>query len=155
VQYAIISIIKLYGKLHSIESIKGLYFTKQKEGVFIMTEQKEQTEKQADYENFGDVNPLDHGGIWVKQINKTEYEIIKNIPETLEIYNMSIDITDSWLEKDSVMSYLGMTERDFDPLWFAIGCTDYYGVLNFGEIYKMESEKELMEFLTARGIKAE
>jgi hypothetical protein len=118
------------------------------------TEQKEQ-EQQNIYENFGDVNPLDHGGIWVKQINKTEYEIVKNIPETNEIYDLSIDITDSWIEKNDVMSFIGMTNESFDPLWFAIGCTDYYSPENFGSIYKMYDEKELIEFLNARGITAE
>lgn len=113
------------------------------------------TEKQNSYENYGDVNPLDHGGIWVKQITETQYEIIKNIPETNELFDMSIDITDNWIEKEGVMSFIGMDEQSFDPVWYAIGCTDYYSPENFGSIYKMESEKELIEFLNARGIKAE
>jgi hypothetical protein len=109
-------------------------------------------EKQNNYENYGDVNPLEHGGIWVKQINENEYEVIKNIPETSEVYDLSIDITDSWIEKDSIMSFVGMSEEEFDPVWYAIGCTNYYSPENFGSIYKMESEKELIEFLNARGI---
>jgi len=113
------------------------------------------TEKRYDFINYGDVNPLDHGGIWVKEINEAVFEIVKNIPETKELYYLEVDITDTWIEKEGVMSFIGMTEEEFNPVWYAIGCTDYYSPENFGSIYKMETQTELIEFLNARGIKAE
>lgn len=104
------------------------------------------------YENYGDVNPLEHGGIWVKRESKNEYEILKNNPETNTLYDLLVDITDSWIEKDSVMSFIGMTEENFNPLQFAIGCTDYYSPENFGNTYKYETQNELIDMLFARGI---
>ena len=51
---------------------------------------------------------------------------------------VSVDISDSWIDKAAVMSYAGMCEEDFDPLHFAIACTDYYSWDNFGADYSRD-----------------
>lgn len=107
---------------------------------------------EKDYINYGDVNPLEHGGIWVRQTGKNSFDILKNIPETNELYDLLVEIDDSWIEKDAVMSYIGMTKEDFDPLQFAIGCTEYYSPENFGNIYKCKTQNELIDILFAREI---
>ena len=45
---------------------------------------------------------------------------------------VSVDINDAWIDKTAVMSFAGMTEEAFDPLHFAIACTEYYSWENFG-----------------------
>lgn len=104
--------------------------------------------------NYGDINPLEHGGIWLKQTNETEYEIIKNNPENNLLYDLSVNISDSWIEKEKVMSFIGMTEETFDPILFAIGCTDYYNFMNFGGKWEV-SQGELINFLKSHGITIE
>lgn len=56
--------------------------------------------------------------------------------------------------KKTKMSYIGMTEEDFDEELFAIGCVDYYGSANFGCPYPepVESEKEVIDLLKLKGI---
>ena len=108
------------------------------------------TEEQ--YENYGDANPLMHGGIWVKKIGETEYEIIKNDPEDETLSDLTVDISDHWLQKHDVMSYIGMTEETFDPIHFAIGCTDYHSPDNFGSFYRNYNEEKVIKFLKNRGI---
>lgn len=104
------------------------------------------------YENYGDINPLVHGGVWVKQINETTFSIIENVPGTNRLKNMEVDISSTWIERESVMSFIDMTEEDFDALWFAVGCSHFYGVDNFGQSYECVSEEELIEQLNTRGI---
>lgn len=98
------------------------------------------TNNNSNWENFGDVNPLKHGGIFIKrdtEINpETCFYIVKNVydcdGEKHIIYDLYVDITDSWIEKQDVMEFIGMTENDFDSIQYAIGCTDYYSMENFG-----------------------
>jgi hypothetical protein len=107
----------------------------------------------TNWENFGDVNPLDHGGIWIMQGSETCYRIVKFYPEESDsdpsqLQNLYVDISDDWIEKKEVMSCIGMTAEDFDPIWYAIGCTDYYSCQNFG-CYQPEN------FETKEAVKAE
>lgn len=108
--------------------------------------------KKQNYFNYGDVNPIEHGGIWVKKIDNHTFEIIKNIPETNELLDLKVDITDSWIERERVMSFIGMTEKEFNPIWFAIGCINYYSADNFGGTIKCSNKNELIDILFYRGI---
>lgn len=103
--------------------------------------------------NYGDVNPIEHGGIWVKQVNETDFEIARNIPDNCEFQDMCVNICDSWIDRTGVMNFIGMIEEDFNPVQFAIGCIYYYGVENFGSYFNYESEQQLQELLNSRGIK--
>lgn len=112
--------------------------------------------KSDQYTNYGDVNPLDYGGIWVKYLGNNEYDIIQNTPDeekenNQSVYDLTVNITDSWIERKLIMSYIGMTEENFDPLEYAIGCINYYAPENFGSSYNMSTE-ELIDFLKARNI---
>jgi len=106
----------------------------------------------AQWKAYGDINPLDHGGIWVQKESESCYRIVKFYPEESEenssqLMDLYVDITDSWIEKDSVMSYIGMTEEDFDPIQYAIGCTEYYSCANFG-CYQPETFNTRDEVIT-------
>lgn len=113
------------------------------------------------YINYGDCNPLEHGGIWVLQENTgmgitTQYGIVKNIfdadSEKIYLYDLGIDISDEWLDKKAVMLCTGMTEQTFDNVQFAIACIDYYSFENFGTKTELDTIEELTEELKAYGI---
>ena len=106
----------------------------------------------SEYKNYGDVNPLDYGGIWVKQTGETEYDIIKYNPDESTFDDLLVDISDSWIEHEHVMNYIGMAEETFDPIQFAIGCTEFYSIENFGHSYIIIDREEMIIILKARGI---
>jgi hypothetical protein len=114
--------------------------------------------------NYGDANPLTWGGTWVMSDEEANgetfrgcYYIIKYTPENNEILDLYVDVNDSWLERESIMDYIGMTEETYDEIQYAIGCTDYYSYLNFGcnEPIKCKDEKDVIKELKKFGIKAE
>jgi len=123
-----------------------------------MNDSKKQT-----WENFGDVDPLE-GGVYVQQDGDTTYRVIKveywydtEDDKPYRIADCYIDMDDiegSWIEKDRVMSFIGMTEKDFDPIWFMLGAIDYYGPMNFGDdrFNTFLSEEEVLTQLKAYGI---
>ena len=108
------------------------------------------------YINYGDVNPIEHGGIFVLQESETSFRIVKNEFDGSKkhyLFDLHIDISDTWIDKESVLSYIGMTELDFDPVQYAIGCTEYYSYLEFGgnaEVYA--TKKELIAAYAEYGI---
>lgn len=72
---------------------------------------------------------------------------MKKIHSFLQIV---IDITDDQIEKDAVMSFIGMDEKSFDPIEYAVGCIDYYGAENFSSPYlgykfTMEEIKDILK----------
>ena len=86
------------------------------------------------YTNYGDVDFFEYG-ILVEKESDTEFSILRCVPysdeENLYMFALlHVDVNDDWIDRDAVMSYLGMNE--FDPIHFAIGCTDYYSWENFG-----------------------
>jgi len=48
-----------------------------------------------------------------------------------------------------------MTNDNFDPIEYAIGCISYYASENFGAVYYNQSEADVVEFLKCRGIEVE
>lgn len=107
----------------------------------------------CDYENYGDANPLKHGGIWVKQIGYNIFNIVGNIPETAELYNVEVDIKSRCIDRQEVTAVAEALCEDYvDPTWFAIACIIYYGAHDFGETYIYKTEEELIEKLNNLGI---
>ena len=99
-------------------------------------------ENKREWENYGDVTPPE-GGRYVRSNGDGSY----NVVEVAQVYEYdrdtgyqvahymidTSDIEDSWIDKEDVMSFIGMTEATFDPIWFLLGAVDYYGWENFGE----------------------
>lgn len=93
------------------------------------------------YKNYGDVNFFDYGVlVQCNKNNENEYDIIKCNPDcdTENNYLLTmdcIDITDSWIDKHDVCSYIGLRDFSIDyteeeKILFAIGAIDYYGTQN-------------------------
>lgn len=112
------------------------------------------------YINYGDVNFFEYGCLVDAEHSDTEIKVLYCRPfddeEDLYYYaDCLVDITDSWIDKKSVMDFMGITEETFDAVQFAIGCIEYYGVENFSDSYmgyrftREEIEKDLRNYLIA------
>ena len=97
--------------------------------------------KEEKFENYGDVS-LTEGARFVKKVGDTEYQIVStDFIEDCEddkcyiVTDCLVDISDSWIDKEDVMSYAGMVAIDVrdDPIRYALSCLSYYGWCNFGE----------------------
>lgn len=105
------------------------------------------------YINYGDRNFFDTGILVDTEHSDTEFPMILCRPyddeENLYQFNeVTVDITGEWIDRASVMSFIGMTEETFDPVQFAIGCTSYYSWDNFGQPYHYDwqrADRELIE----------
>ena len=91
-----------------------------------------------EWTNYGDVTPQE-GGRYLKEFTPGCYDVAAVVyfddvdKYIIDRYQIDIaDIDESWIDKKDVMSFLGMTEEDFDPIWFLLGAVDYYGSANFG-----------------------
>lgn len=102
------------------------------------------------YKNYGDVNFLEYG-LLVEEEKKNEiYKMIicrlYSDKENKYIYGSCyVDITDSWIEKNEVMDYIGMSEENFEPIQFAIGCIEYYSLEYFGLFGNDYTKEEIIE----------
>lgn len=90
------------------------------------------------YRNYGDKNFFETG-ILVEDpaTSKAEFNMLLCRPysdaeDLFQFSAVTVDINDAWIDRDAVMSFAGMTEDAFDPLHFAIACTEYYSWENFG-----------------------
>lgn len=86
-------------------------------------------------ENYGDVNWLEHGGIFVEVTNITEVNIItvnKEEEGKWRIANVMVDIADEWINWQQVNEYGGLNE-DSPMIDKAIIVLSYYGTLEFGD----------------------
>ena len=116
------------------------------------------------FKNYGDRNFLQYGCLVDNEHNENEVRVLycrpfdEPNPETGEIEYLFADCTvcvdDDWIDRKSVMDYIGMTDETYDEIQYAIGCIEYYGVQDFngGEnrVYNAdEIKKELRCYLIA------
>lgn len=111
------------------------------------------------YINFGDKNFFEYG-ILVDVKSYTEIKILYCRPfddeEDLFIFaDCEVDITDSWIDKETIIDYTGLNEEGIDIAQFAVGCVEYYGVENFSSPYngyqftRAEIEEQLKHYFIA------
>lgn len=88
------------------------------------------------YVNYGDRNFFERG-VLIKdpECAVSEYEMLLCRPysDHEDLYQFSrvvVDINADWIDRKAVINYAGMPI--FDPLWFAISCTEYYSWEEFG-----------------------
>jgi len=116
----------------------------------------------ANWKNYGDVNPLDHGGIWVMSDEEKNgsafkgcYYVKKFIPETMEIIDAWVEITDDWIDKKAVQEFAGSQGEEGQEAEerYAIDCLEYYGYHELqGESTTYETIEEVQKELEKRGI---
>lgn len=112
------------------------------------------------FTNYGDKNFFEHGCLVDAEHSDTEFPMLLCRPydDENDLYQMArvtVDITDDWIDRKAVMDFIGMTEKTFDPVDFAIGCTEYYSWSNFGADdygvfwnWKQMRKKEICDILT-------
>lgn len=112
------------------------------------------------YINYGDKDFFEYGVLVDAEHSDTEFEVLYCRPydDADDLYYFAyctIGIDDSWIEKESVMEFIGMTEENFDSVQFAIGCVEYYGAENFSSPYdgyqftRKEIENKLKYYMIA------
>ena len=110
--------------------------------------------------NHGDRDFFEYGILVDAEHSDTEIKILYCRPyddeDDLFLFaDCTVDINDSWIDREAVMSYVGMSEDDIDAVQFAIGCVEYYGVENFSSPYngyqfsRKEIEEQLRYYLIA------
>ena len=117
------------------------------------------------YENYGDCNPLDYCGLWIRKTANNEYKFVRvqntswyckdEIP-TYILCNGYINTTNDWIDRESVISFSGLDETiDSDSVEYAIACLDYYGSIEFSdgvEDYKTTSRRDARKYINSYGI---
>lgn len=88
------------------------------------------------YINYGDKNFWKYGCLVDSEHSDTCFDILYCNPicDEDDLYyfgNCQVDITDTWIDRNVVLHYIGMTEDTFDAVQFAVGCIEYYGIANF------------------------
>lgn len=91
------------------------------------------------YKNYGDKDFFQYGVLVDDEHEENVYKMLLCRPyddeeDLYQFGHVTVNITDTWIDKKRVMDYIGMKEKDFDPIRYAIGCTDYYSWGNFGII---------------------
>ena len=89
------------------------------------------------YRNYGDYNFFENGCLVDDGHSDTEFDLLRCMPYPDEegkymFAHLHVNIDNEWIDRETVMEYAGMTEESFDPVQYAIACTDYYSWENFG-----------------------
>lgn len=86
----------------------------------------------------GDVNPIEHGGIWIREEeggNGEQFEFVKVqewFDEHIAIAHGTLDITDDWIDREGVESY-GDSSLAESPHNYVATVVDYYGIGEFDQ----------------------
>jgi hypothetical protein len=89
------------------------------------------------YRNYGDIDFFEYGILIDTEHSDTEFEMLLCRPypdeeDFFQFAEVTVDITDDWMDREAIMDYIGMTEDKFDPVEYAIGAIEYYSWDNFG-----------------------
>lgn len=117
--------------------------------------------------NRGDANPLEHGGLWVLSDERTngssykgcyyveEVNLVPDMEGKYLVNSAYVDINDSWIDKDDVLSCMGDNEVYSEEI-YATDVYRYYGAYQInGEKDKIMDREEVVEYLKSHGIKLE
>lgn len=117
--------------------------------------------KKATWTNYGDVNPLEHGGLWIKKDTEiksdTCYYVVKvDKVEDFEntwLYNEGyVDISDTWIKWEDIKNSCD-TPSDATDERKVIDAIWYYGLVEFGGMEELkEGRKAIREAINANGI---
>ncbi|MCC8045822.1 MAG: hypothetical protein LIP12_10035 [Clostridiales bacterium] len=94
------------------------------------------------YKNFGDYHFFEHGRLVDDEHSDTEIKVLycEPYPDVEDLYQfaeLTVDITDSWINKKNVCDYASLDVDDLDPVQFALAAISYYGAENFGAMDSM------------------
>ena len=92
------------------------------------------------YINYGDRDFFEYGILVDNDHSDTDIAVLYCRPyddhEDLYLFaDCRVAVDDSWINKNAVMEFFGMTEEDCSTCCLAIACIEYYGVENFSSPY--------------------
>lgn len=114
--------------------------------------------KNVNWVNYGDVNPIPHGGFWIKQTGETTYDyveltLVNNGMTTprMEYWIISgtVDLSDDWLEWPSVFETFDIDE-DTNNEFKVNSVVGYYGYSDFGNVdytFLLDEKDQIKEAL--------
>ena len=110
------------------------------------------------YRNYGDRDFFEHGVLVDTEHSDTCFPMLlcRPYPDAEEV-DLNDFKDDGWGDRKAIMDFLGMTEETYDPVQFAIGCTEYHSWDNFGAIsyaydWQHMDKKSICEILKCREI---
>lgn len=120
------------------------------------------TETLMTWGNYGDVNPIDHGGMFVSKDEDVErsFYVIQVTPledsteERWLVQDGYIDLDDSWIEWDRLKATMD-TPENADDEYLAIDVMQYYGGHTGCSEFIVKDRAELVEYLQNNGIEIE
>jgi hypothetical protein len=115
------------------------------------------------WENYGDVNPIEHGGMFVlydEEIEGRCYYVIEvnseiDGEEKWAIIDGYVDLDDDWIEWDSINETMD-SPSDADDKRLVTDVMHYYGThLSNGKMEIIDNREMVIEYLTNRDISEE
>lgn len=110
------------------------------------------------WENYGDVNPIEHGGIFIKKdtedFPRCYYVVRIDYNEEAGhfwLQDLYVDLNDDWFEWDAVHSYADTSDVS-DDIDKVIALISYYSYLEFGTAYEVQDYDEVVKALKEFGI---
>lgn len=111
------------------------------------------------WENYGDINPLVHGGLWIVKdsTNNTAYYVVKvelldDIDNTWLYDDCYVDVSENWINWDNVNSCcdINKSSSNIDKV---IALMSYYSPLEFGSYTeKITGKRNIRKMINSHGI---
>ena len=109
------------------------------------------------YIAYGDVNPIEHGGQWIKKVGENEYDVITinqldgSEPPIILFGSAILDLKDSWI---NIWDVIQTFDSDLlgDEAKIALDVVGYYGSENCGGSIEYLSEEQVVSRLSTLGI---
>lgn len=102
------------------------------------------------YKAYGDVNPLEHGGQWIKKTSEYDYCVVtvdkvEDQEDLLRVGVCCLDPNDSWIDINAVESCCDTPDSNKER--FALDVVSYYGAEQCGGCYSQFNRETTIEFL--------
>lgn len=111
------------------------------------------------YINYGDKNFFDFGILIDTEHSDTVFPMLLCMPysdeeDLFQFGDVEVDIDDLWIDEKAVSDFCG-SDKEIDPVGFAIGCTNYYswdnfGAMNYGYDWQRMDKNAIKEILKHR-----
>lgn len=113
----------------------------------------------SEWVNLGDVNPLEHGGFFIRKDDENSYDVVAlhNLEESAGepgwlIENGYVCLDDEWIDWERVKEFAGIVENVSDEM-LVRSAWDYYEHVEFnGSYMQVDKKEEVLDILSGWGI---
>lgn len=98
--------------------------------------------------NYGDVNPLEHGGIWLEKDQEHCYRVVllDTMDEKYLFRDCYVDISGEWIKWKDVLDCSGH-DKDATEVDKVLALLNYYSILEFEGCERVISHEEVLKEL--------